>query len=120
MDRNTFDGLQIFQSRSHDSTFMKGLQSNSREGLSIYKLFSMHCRSSLGQKVLRYILLNPVNDVKTLNMRLGLISFAINMKNKALIQTLHDNFKDLEDVHVRLKDKTMESLNFISLKQLRQ
>lgn len=103
MDRNTYKALRIFNSRSHEATFKKGLASSCREGLSVYKLFSVHCKSRLGQKALRQILLNPVNDPNILNERLNLIAFSMQMNNKTFIQTVHDSLKDMDDINVIYK-----------------
>lgn len=100
MDRNTYKALQIFNLRSHDATFKKGLTGSTREGLSIYKLFSAHCKSRLGQKHLRHLLLNPVNDPKILNERLNLICFSTQINNKAFVESIHDTLKAVEDINV--------------------
>lgn len=100
MDRNTYKALQIFNSRSHDATFKKGLSSSCREGLSVYKLFSVHCSSRLGQKALKDLLLNPVNDQEILNERLNLIGFCIQMCNKTITETVHDTLNNMEDIYV--------------------
>lgn len=101
MDGNTYKALQIFSLRSHESTFKKGVSSSSREGLSIYKLFSMHCKSRLGQKALRNIIFYPVNDPIILNKRLNLIEFSIQMNNKTFTETVQDNLKNMEDINVK-------------------
>lgn len=100
MDQNTYKALQIFNSRSHDATFKKGLMSSYREGLSVYKLFSMHCNSRMGQKTLKHLLLNPVNDPKVLNERLNLIGFCVQMSNKTFIDSVHEMLNNIEDVYV--------------------
>lgn len=100
MDRNTYSALQIFNSRSHDATSKKGISGTYREGLSIYKLFSTHCKSSLGQKHLKQLLMNPVNDLEILNERLNLIGFSVQMNNKTFADAIHDTLKNIENIDV--------------------
>lgn len=100
MDRNTYNALQIFSSRSHEATFKNRLASCCGDGLSVYKLFSTHCKSSLGQKLLKHLLLNPVNDPVILNERLNLIGFSTQICNKTSIEAIHDTLKNVEDIYV--------------------
>ncbi|KAK4882098.1 hypothetical protein RN001_005417 [Aquatica leii] len=103
IDRNTFNGLQIFEKESQDSNFKHCRESNSTERHSIFGLFSQHCKSKLGYMCLRNLLKNPTKDLTELNKRLDFIQFALLPANQGFIQNLQDNIKKISDVTVILK-----------------
>ncbi|KAB0802504.1 hypothetical protein PPYR_04690 [Photinus pyralis] len=98
IDQNTFNSLQIFDVKSHDSNFKRGLQSHTREGFSIYRLLSQHCISKIGYQCLRSILANPTNNVDELKKRLDFIQFALDAKNQTLIENLQETIKKISDL----------------------
>lgn len=100
MDQSTYKALQIFNLRSHDATFKKGVSGSNREGLSIYKLFSQHCNSKLGQKALKDLLQNPINDPNVLEERMNLIEFSIRMCNNTFTEAVRDALKNVEGIYV--------------------
>ncbi|KAJ8964564.1 hypothetical protein NQ314_004868 [Rhamnusium bicolor] len=103
VDTASFNALHIFSQRGHDASFKRGLQSSSREGLSVYKLFSANCKSRIGQITLRNILLNPIKNIEELNKRLDFINFVLQPSNKDFIECLQENMKQLgNDINVIL------------------
>ncbi|CAG9863939.1 unnamed protein product [Phyllotreta striolata] len=103
IDNGTFKALQIFSKRGHEAGFKRGAQSSEREGLSIFKLFSMNCKSKLGLTTLKNILLNPLNNVDILNKRLDFIDFVLNPSNREFVESLRDNLKGIAgDINVIL------------------
>ncbi|KAK9890839.1 hypothetical protein WA026_012185 [Henosepilachna vigintioctopunctata] len=103
IDWNSFNAFQIFQQKSHEAGFKRGVQSNTREGMSIYKLFSSHCKSRIGQQCLRKLLLNPTFDITELNKRLDFIQFVLNPIHREFIESIQDNIKQLVDVNIILR-----------------
>ncbi|CAH1118956.1 unnamed protein product [Phaedon cochleariae] len=95
IDNPTFEALQIFSKRGHDASFKRGLPSSTREGLSIYKLFSHNCKSKNGLISLRNILFNPTNDRNVLEKRQDFISFVLQPCNEEFIASLRDNMKGI-------------------------
>ncbi|KAG5894164.1 hypothetical protein JTB14_001860 [Gonioctena quinquepunctata] len=103
IDNPTFAALQIFLKRGHDASFKRGLPSSSREGLSIYKLFSVNCKSRGGLMSLKNLLLNPINDIEVLNKRLDFVSLVLEPRNRDYIESLRDNMKQIgSDINVIL------------------
>ncbi|KAJ0182826.1 hypothetical protein K1T71_002195 [Dendrolimus kikuchii] len=54
IDSDTYRGLQIFNTVAHPSNFKKGVQGSSKEGLSLYQLFSK-CSSKVGHSKMRCV-----------------------------------------------------------------
>lgn len=52
VDEDTYKGLQVFSAMVHPSAFKRGTRGSSREGLSLFQVFSK-CRSKLGQAKMR-------------------------------------------------------------------
>ncbi|XP_044754707.1 mutS protein homolog 5-like [Coccinella septempunctata] len=104
IDWTSFNALQIFNQKPHEAGFKRGVQSNSREGLSIYKLYSSHCKSRMGQLHLRNLLLNPIFDKEELNKRLDFIQFALQPCHKEFIESIQDNIKNLVEVNLILQE----------------
>nr|XP_023023464.1 mutS protein homolog 5-like isoform X1 [Leptinotarsa decemlineata] len=103
IDNATFRALHIFSKRSHDASFKRGVPSSNREGLSIYKLFSMNCKSKGGLMCLRNMLLSPTNNIEVINKRLDFISFVLEPGNKEFVESLQDNMKQIgSDINVIL------------------
>lgn len=119
LDNATFHALQIFNQRSHDSSFKRGAQSSAREDFSLFKLFVAHCKSKLGQKCLKYdrktcpfklynefvprnLFFNPTNDIAELNKRLDFINFTQQPINKEIVSIIQDNIKQIMDVNIIL------------------
>ncbi|XP_060528669.1 mutS protein homolog 5-like isoform X2 [Cylas formicarius] len=98
LDSASFRALQIFSSRSHEAGFKRGDPSSNREGLSLYKLFSTHCKSKIGLVQLRHNLLMPINDTEELTKRLNFIKFLIQPANVDFVKSLQDSIKHLSDV----------------------
>ncbi|CAH0555687.1 unnamed protein product [Brassicogethes aeneus] len=99
IDLISFKALHIFQEKWHEAGFKRGTQSANREGLSIYKLFSVHCKSTMGQTFLRNILRNPIKNIDELNRRLDFIEFSLVLENREFIESLQDNIKHLCDIN---------------------
>ncbi|XP_018568658.1 mutS protein homolog 5-like isoform X2 [Anoplophora glabripennis] len=95
VDAASFNALHIFAQRGHDASFKRGLQSSSREGLSVFRLFSANCQSKIGQVTLKSILLSPIKNVDELNKRLDFINFVLQPGNKDFVESLQENIKQL-------------------------
>ncbi|CAH2011861.1 unnamed protein product [Acanthoscelides obtectus] len=119
IDNSTFQGLNIFSQLNHDAGFKRGLHNASREGLSIYKIFSAHCKSKIGLTTLRSILVNPVNDMDILKARLEFISFVLEPVNKEYIEALQDNIKqigyDVETILQKIANSRAKSVHWQAL-----
>nr|CAH7759268.1 unnamed protein product [Callosobruchus chinensis] len=119
IDNSTFQGLNIFSQLNHDAGFKRGLNNASREGLSIYKIFSANCKSRIGLVTLRNLLVNPVNDVNTLEARLEFISFVLEPFNKEYVEALQDNIRqigyDVNTILLRITNSRAKSLHWQAL-----
>ncbi|XP_072388558.1 mutS protein homolog 5-like [Diabrotica undecimpunctata] len=103
IDNSTFEALQIFSKRGHEAGFKRGLHSSDREGLSVYKLFSVNCKSRVGLVTLRNILLNPLKNIDLLNQRLDFISFVLLPSNRFFVESLRENLQEISgDINVIL------------------
>ncbi|KAF5279974.1 hypothetical protein FQR65_LT15112 [Abscondita terminalis] len=97
IDRNTFNGLQVFEEPS------QSLRYREPHGFSIFKLFSQHCKSNIGYFCLRNLLRNPIKDVGELKKRLDFIEFAIIPSNQGFIEGLQNNIKKISNVNMILR-----------------
>ncbi|KAL3267858.1 hypothetical protein HHI36_006999 [Cryptolaemus montrouzieri] len=104
VDWSSVNAFQVFQQKSHEAGSKRGVQSNSREGMSIYKLFSSHCKSRIGQRRLRNLLMNPTFDIIELNKRLDFIQFALQPAYREFIDGLQGFIKQLVDINLILRE----------------
>ncbi|XP_056636028.1 mutS protein homolog 5-like [Diorhabda sublineata] len=95
IDNSTFKALQIFSKRGHEAGFKRGLNSSDREGLSVFKLFSLNCKSKIGLMTLKNILLNPINNIDILNQRLDFIYFVLQPSNREFIESLREHLQGI-------------------------
>ncbi|XP_017784719.1 PREDICTED: mutS protein homolog 5-like [Nicrophorus vespilloides] len=99
IDEMTFNALQVFRTLNHDASFKRGSNSTSREGASLFKLLSQHCRSSLGYVKLRNLMATPTNNVRELKKRLDFIDFARCPSRAAFIDALSEVIKNVSNLN---------------------
>ncbi|XP_075976947.1 mutS protein homolog 5-like [Anticarsia gemmatalis] len=98
VDEDTYRGLQVFSALAHPSAFKRGARGSSREGLSLYQLFSK-CSSKLGQTYMRVLLQHPTCDVETLKRRQDVVAFFTRPQNEALMRNICSSLRFIKNVH---------------------
>ncbi|XP_022821320.1 mutS protein homolog 5-like [Spodoptera litura] len=109
IDEDTYRGLQVFSAVAHPSAFKRGVRGSSREGLSLFQLFS-RCASKLGQRQMRVLLQHPTSDLATLEMRQELIAYFMKPQSDALMRNICSSLRYIKNVHTSIYLKPKESL----------
>ncbi|KAF9420237.1 hypothetical protein HW555_003458, partial [Spodoptera exigua] len=98
IDEDTYRGLQVFSAVAHPSAFKRGVRGSSREGLSLFQLFS-RCASKLGQRRMRVLLQHPTSDLATLELRQELIAYFMKPQSDALVRNICSSLRFIKNVH---------------------
>ena len=97
VDLPTLAALQIFSSENHPSNFV----SNAKEGLSLYALLD-HCGTAQGKRMLKYWLLNPITNVREIELRQGEVDYLLSLPTDVL-NSIQDNLCSMKGMSSTLK-----------------
>ncbi|CAB3239487.1 unnamed protein product [Arctia plantaginis] len=117
VDEDTYRGLQVFSAIVHPSAFKRGTRGSSREGLSLFQVFSK-CRSKIGQAKMRVLLQHPTCDLETLKHRQDVIAFFMRPQNESLMRNICSSLRYIKNVHgilTKIKALSAKSYQWKSL-----
>ncbi|XP_059469871.1 mutS protein homolog 5-like [Neocloeon triangulifer] len=97
IDLDTFTSLQIFSNQISPNNISRGKSTAVTEGLSLFALFN-RCKSTMGCKALRMMMLKPTYDIKILNDRLDVIDFCIKANNKGFVEKISEHMSNVKGV----------------------
>ncbi|XP_065340790.1 mutS protein homolog 5-like isoform X2 [Cloeon dipterum] len=96
IDLDTFTALQIFSNHSVHGVG-RGKSTVVSEGLSLFALFN-RCKSTLGCRAMRMMMLKPTNNFTVLNERQDVIEFCNQTNNKSFVTQILDHMRNVKGV----------------------
>ncbi|KAJ8736698.1 hypothetical protein PYW08_007354 [Mythimna loreyi] len=98
VDEDTYRGLQVFSAVAHPSAFKRGVRGSSREGLSMFQVFS-RCSSKIGQSRMRVLLQHPTTDLAILKSRQDVVAYFMKPQTDALMRNICSSMRYIKNVH---------------------
>lgn len=117
MNRDALISLQILWSESHPQSHNQGpskTASGSKEGLSIYGLFSSLARTQQGRYLLRQYFLRPMLDIDIINERLETVGIFTRPDNEEPLNNILKSLvqiKNIRTVMIHLRKGVKRGLN---------
>lgn len=95
IDETTFNSLNIFSNIYHPSSFKTQIR---RDGLSIFNMLNQ-CQSAVGVQELKYMLKQPIRDIKELKMRYTTIDWCLKVENYDFVLKIKDCLKNVLNIN---------------------
>lgn len=117
MNKDALISLQILWSESHPQSHNQGptkVASGSKEGLSIYGLFSSLARTQQGRYLLRQYFLRPMLDIDVINERLETVGIFTRPDNEEPLNNILKSLaqiKNIRTVMIHLRKGVKRGLN---------
>lgn len=100
VDDTAWQSLQVFSLDMHPSSMKQGIDTGSKEGLSVFGILKQSCCTGPGVRALRMMLLRPSRNVGVLNRRYDVVEYCCSSRNMDFTKSAKDCLKPMKNLPV--------------------